>query len=70
MVVTNDANVAMRSAPSTSAVVVLELEQGTALVVTGPAVEGDSFVWVPVIEPESQTVGYVRAEFLSPEGGG
>jgi Tol biopolymer transport system component len=69
-VVTNDANVAMRSAPSTGAMVVLELEQGTALTVAGPAVEGDGFVWVPVIEPESQTVGYVREELLSPEEAG
>jgi Tol biopolymer transport system component len=65
-VVTNDANVSMRSAPSTSAMVVLELEQGTEVTVAGPAVEGDGFVWLPVIEPESQTVGYIREEFLSP----
>jgi WD40 repeat protein len=68
-VVTNDANVAMRAAPSTGAVVVLELEQGAALTVTGPSVEGDGFVWWPVIEPETQTVGYVREELLSLEAG-
>jgi Bacterial SH3 domain len=64
-VVTNDANVSMRSAPSTSAPVVLELEQGTQLNVIGPEVTGDGFLWWPVMEPKSQTLGYVRAEFLT-----
>jgi hypothetical protein len=55
----------MRSAPSTSAPVVLELEQGTQLNVIGPEVTGDGFLWWPVMEPESQTIGYVRAELVS-----
>jgi hypothetical protein len=66
-VVTNDANVALRSAPSTSAPVVLELGQGTQLNVIGPEVTGDGFLWWPVMEPESQTLGYVRAELVSVE---
>jgi Bacterial SH3 domain len=66
-VVTNDANVALRSAPSTSAPVVLELEQGTELTVIGPEVAGDGFLWWPVMEPESQTIGYVRAELVTIE---
>jgi Tol biopolymer transport system component len=65
VVVTNDANVALRSAPSTSAPVVLELKQGTKLTVIGPEVLGDGFRWWPVMEPESQTIGYVRAELVS-----
>jgi Bacterial SH3 domain len=69
IVVTNDANVAMRSAPSTIATVVLELEQGMTLTVIGPSVEGDGFVWWLVIDPETQTVGYVREELLSPSAG-
>ncbi len=65
VVVTNDANVTLRSAPSTTAPVVLELEQGTKLTVIGPEVLGDGFRWWPVMEPESQTIGYVRAELVS-----
>jgi hypothetical protein len=65
VVVTNDANVTLRSAPSASAPVVLQLEQGTKLTVIGPEVLGDGFRWWPVMEPESQTIGYVRAELVS-----
>ncbi|MFL5761957.1 MAG: SH3 domain-containing protein [Thermomicrobiales bacterium] len=66
-VVTNDANVAMRAAPSTSAPIVLELDQGMELTIIGPEVTGDRFLWWPVMDPKSQTLGYVRAEFLSSE---
>lgn len=67
-VTVNDDSVRMRAAPSRDAVVVLELDRGTELIVTGPSVEGDGFVWWPVEEPETHTIGWVRAEFLTPGG--
>jgi len=64
-VVVNDATVSMRTAPSTEAPVALELAQGAELEVIGPVEEGDGFVWVPVRDLATRTIGYVRSEFLS-----
>jgi Tol biopolymer transport system component len=64
-VVVNDDGVRMRSAPSRDAAAVLELDRGTELEVIGESVEAEGFVWWPVEEPETRTIGWVRAEFLS-----
>ena len=56
---------ALRAAPSRDAPLVLELARGTPVEVIGPAEEGDGFVWWPVREGQTRTIGYVRAEFLS-----
>jgi hypothetical protein len=64
-VVVNDDGVRMRAAPSRDATTVLELDRGTELVVIGPSQEADGFIWWPVEEPETRTIGWVRAEFLS-----
>ena len=64
-VIVNDDGVPLRAAPSTDAPVVLDLAQGTPLTIIGPAREAGGFLWWPVEEPESGTIGYVRVEFLS-----
>ena len=64
-VVVNDDGVRLRAAPSRDAATVLELNRGTELVVIGPSQETEGFVWWPVEEPETRTIGWVRAEFLS-----
>ena len=58
-------DVSLRAAPARDAPVVVDLEQGTAVEVIGEAEEGDGFVWWPVREPTTRSLGYVRAEFLS-----
>jgi Tol biopolymer transport system component len=63
--VVNDADVPMRAAPSTDATIVMRLPQGAEVTAIGPAIEADGFVWLPVIDPSTQTIGYVRAEFLT-----
>ena len=64
--VVNDSVAAVRSAPSTEAAVVAELTQGAEVIALGPAEEGDGFVWIPVRDAATGTIGYVRAELLSP----
>jgi hypothetical protein len=61
----NDDGVRLRAAPSRDAPVVLEVARGAALTVLGPAEEGDGFRWWPVMDPETKTIGWVRAEFVS-----
>ncbi len=67
-VVVNDDGVRLRAAPSRDAAAVLEMDRGTELVVIGEAVEAEGFAWWPVEEPETRTIGWVRAEFLSLAG--
>jgi Tol biopolymer transport system component len=67
-VVVNDDGVRLRAAPSRDAAAVLEMDRGTELVVIGEAIEAEGFVWWPVEEPETRTIGWVRAEFLSLAG--
>lgn len=66
VVVVNDAGVPLRAAPSTRAVIVAELAQGAELTVIGPTEAGDGFVWWPVRDAVTRSIGYVRAEFLTP----
>jgi hypothetical protein len=63
--IVNDNDVPLRSAPGTDAQTVATLAKGTALTVIGPPVIADGFAWVPVTDPTTATLGYVRAEFLS-----
>ncbi len=63
--VTNDASVALHSAPDPDAPVVADLSGGTMLVAIGPVEDAGGFAWIPVREPESGTIGYVRAELVS-----
>jgi len=63
--VTNDSAVTLRSAPAPDAPVVAELSSGTALLALGSVEDGGGFRWIPVREPESGTLGYVRAELVS-----
>jgi hypothetical protein len=38
------------------------------LVVTGPAVEADGFVWLPVSDPSAPNLtGFAAADFLTPQ---
>lgn len=67
--VVNDADVPLRSAPSTEATIVLRLAQGAEVVAVGPAVEADGRGWLPVVEPATGTIGYVRTELLDPVAG-
>jgi hypothetical protein len=66
IVVTND-DVKLRAAPDATALAVASLAAGTELQVIGPAKEGAGFTWWPVSDPKTGTIGYVRAEFLSPK---
>lgn len=61
----NDDGVRLRSTPSRDALVVREVKRGDALTVLGPSTEGDGLTWWPVMEPESQSIGWVRAELIS-----
>lgn len=56
------------SAPSLEGEPIAAPQQGQALVVTGPAVEADGFVWLPVSDPSAPTLtGFAAAEFLVPQ---
>lgn len=63
-VVTNDNDVPVRSSPGTSGQTVATLSAGTPLIVLGAPVEADGFDWVPVLDPATNTLGWVRVEFI------
>jgi hypothetical protein len=63
--VVNEDGVALRAGPSAEAEIVAELALGSPVIALGPVEEVDGFAWVPVRDPASGTIGYVRAEFLS-----
>lgn len=62
VVTTESAN--MRSGPSVDDDVVILLESGAELTVTGPAEKGGDYTWIPVTDAEGNE-GYVADEFLS-----
>jgi hypothetical protein len=64
-VVTNDNDVPLRAAPSTDAQTVATLAKGTPLTVIANPVVAEGFTWVPVTDPATGTLGYVRSEFLT-----
>ena len=64
-----EAGVRLRGSPSTTAPVVAELQAGREVVIAGPPEEGDGIVWYPVqAADDSQVVGYIAQEFLTPHG--
>lgn len=65
-VTVNDNDVPLRAAPGTDAQTVAILARGTALTVVAAPVHAGGFVWVPVTDPATGTLSYVRAEFLDP----
>jgi hypothetical protein len=67
--IVNDTSVPLRAAPSTDAAIVAELSQGSEVTIIAPAENGDGFLWWPVRDSATRTIGYVRAEFLSPPSG-
>lgn len=66
-VVVTASGVRLRDAPSTSAGVVSELDEGRALEIAGPAVEGDGIVWYPVRAIDDPAVaGFIAEAFIAP----
>jgi hypothetical protein len=65
-VTVTEAVVNLRSEPSTSGEVVVELHQGDALTVTGPAVAGGDYEWYPVTVDATGKTGYIAANFVAP----
>ncbi len=63
-VTVNDNDVPLRSAPGTGAQTVATMTIGTELTVVGPAKEADGFLWIPVTDPATGTIGYIRKEFV------
>ncbi|MBA2289512.1 MAG: hypothetical protein H0V98_03920 [Chloroflexia bacterium] len=56
------------SSPSLEGEPIPALQQGQVLVVTGPAVEADGFVWLPVSDPSAPNLtGFAAADFLTPQ---
>lgn len=64
MVTVNDDGVVVRAAPNREAIAVMTVDRGTVLDVTGDAVEADGLTWWPVRDPDTLTVGWVRAELV------
>lgn len=65
-VTVTEAVVNLRSEPSTSGEVIVELHQGDALTVTGPAVAGGDYEWYPVTVDATGKTGYIAANFVAP----
>jgi Tol biopolymer transport system component len=66
VVTVNDNDVPLRSAPGVAGQTVAHLAFGTELTVVGPAVAADGRDWIPVVDPATGTIGYIRAEFIDP----
>jgi hypothetical protein len=65
--VTNaDSDANLRAGPSLDAEIVGTIPLGSELVVTGPAVAGDEFLWWPVTVVATGEEGYVAEELLTP----
>lgn len=66
-VTVTNSDVNLRSAPSLEGEPIAALQQGQVLMVTGPAVQADGFVWLPVSDPtDPNLIGFVAADFLAP----
>lgn len=64
-VINSDVN--LRTAPSLEGEPIAALHQGQALVLTGPAVESDGFVWLPVSDPADPSLtGFAATNILVP----
>jgi len=58
----------LRSKPSTSGTVVVELKQGDVLTVTGAPVAGGDYQWYPVTDDVTGKSGYVATKFVTAAG--
>jgi hypothetical protein len=67
-VTVTEATVNLRSEPSTSGEIIVELHEGDALTVTGPAVAGSDYDWYPVTVDATGKSGYIAANFIAPAG--
>jgi Bacterial SH3 domain/Domain of unknown function (DUF4352) len=65
-VINADSDANLRDGPSLDAAVVGTIPLGSELVVTGPAVAGDDFLWWPVTVVATGEEGYVAEELLTP----
>ncbi len=63
--VVNDAVAALHSAPGAATPVVAKLSGGAIVTALGPAESADGFLWIPVRDEASSTIGYVRADLVS-----
>jgi len=65
-VVVTESGVRLRDAPSTAAGVVAELDEGSALAIAGPPVEGDGIVWYPVqVAADPAVTGFIAEAFIA-----
>lgn len=65
-VIVNDNDVPLRSAPGTDGMTVTTLSSGLEVRVIGEPVEADGHVWWPVVVMDTNELGWVRDEFVSP----
>jgi hypothetical protein len=63
-IVIGDRAAVLRSAPDGDAQILMVLQPGTELEPFGEPVKADGRLWLPVREPESGMLGYVRADFV------
>ncbi len=64
-VVVNESGVRLRAEPSTDAEIVTDLDEGTVLLITGPAEAAGDFLWYPVQDAEDPDLtGYVVEDFV------
>ncbi|MGN6032296.1 MAG: hypothetical protein ACTHQE_11600 [Thermomicrobiales bacterium] len=64
-VVTTDSEINLRSEPSPTGQIVVELAKDTQLTVTGDAVEAGGYTWYPVTVVATGDAGYVVSTFLA-----
>jgi hypothetical protein len=64
-IVIGDQAAVLRSAPDSDAQILMVLQPGMELEPFGEPIEADGRVWLPVREPESGMLGYVRADFVT-----
>jgi Cupin domain/Bacterial SH3 domain len=63
-VVTED-TVNIRSAASTDADIIAEVDKDTELTVTGPSEEGSGYTWWPIENADGSIVGYIVDDFIA-----
>ena len=68
VIVIGDRAAVLRSAPDSDAQILMVLQPGTELEPFGEPIDADGRTWLPVREPESGLLGYVRADFLAEAG--
>jgi hypothetical protein len=63
-IVIGDRSAVLRSNPSRDAQILMVLQPGTELEPFGEPIEAGGRTWLPVREPKSGMLGYVRADFV------